>query len=801
MSYTVFAYQDSVKMWQDMSSRWQAGTEIVFASPVARERFVSEQKIVFSKSATTLADFWQRCAHSLGTLPEAVIDEEVLPLIRAAAFKTKNPELEKLAAHRSGFKPLLNHLIQIERVADLDYAPVSDLEKSINQIRQELIDIGKTTLAAQQSQIARMSQDIVLENREIIFAPLPDYTMQIGGLIKGLSRNNQVSVFQLSKNFRDDMFDFTGLDISRAVVDSSPGRSVYFKNDLSMTRKDQVKKGLAQISTWQKEGKKAAIVVPDLKAWLQDIVIWANSFSIDLFYRDFQESGGFSLSRFLIYLEQNFDNYYKPGLKEDIEFFLPEVVDQINLDNIEIDLKKEGIDRLRLLIEIGKYLDIDFKARSWLERLGRIADDLENANLGLVGQSIETILLDTGLPLRIRGRPESSLLVNYQDIAQVDIDAAVFIGFDQSGFNLNPAKTFVSPALARKMPKLIESTANMIIDQAILAPREALLLRGEALSLPIEREIVSKTFLSDDLKIGQKPKIASDTLIRLERDLVLEPDLKDSYSVSELEAYLRCPRGWFVKYRLNAKIPSSKQAKLGELRHFVLEKIGSESVIDLIDQFKEKNNIQLSSGEYANLCQGLLLTSEFFHSPDWPFEVTEKEVFIEESYPIDFEKSIKIKGKADRVDWSENKFLLTDFKSSVPIEAKKLLQIDLYPELIRLRSLGNILSEMNLDYLLSEEPESQSDADSLDAARSSLPVCIGSIYFSVPNQKISGYLENQDMRDLFLQKPSPHFKPANPHFLREKIKSILEGMANPDTYLGLSCSSRYCAHNFLGDYR
>lgn len=803
-------YQDSSKMWNDLRSRWTDNTVLVFASPLARERFIFKEKIVFKKEAISLIDLWDRCGFILEregeSLPSAVIDEEIIPLIRSAALSTKSEDLKDLARHKSGFRALLNHLIHIERVADIDYRPTNGLEEGVDDIRKSLLREGKTTLAALQSQIARRAKNIDLEKKEIIFAPLPDHTPQLGGLIKGLAEKNTVSLFELSRFNKEDLFSLTGLEEKKASVDLNSPSLVYFKNELPLRKKDQLEKGMAQARQWLEEEKSVALVVPSVEEWLDDIIPVSNKFDIDLFYRDFKESKGLSLAHFLVYLEINLAQYSTDRFNLDIDFFLPEIKGE-DMPVFDFESEKEGIEKMRFLIMVGRSLDFQYNARPWLERLERVVDDLEKTEFGLSGQSIETILLETGFPLRLRGEPSSALLLNYQDLAQTEIDSAIFFGFDQSGFNLKPKSAFVSKNLAEKVPNIKKTNVPLMVDQAILSPKkEALLLRGENyLPLPIEARLSFLKFKEPHFKIGKEPSLSPAVLAKIEEEINLGSDEKESYSVSELESYLSCPRGWFVKYRLCPKRSQSKEAKLGELRHFVLENLEkgfSENDIEfLVDDFLEKNSLFLEAGEKLNISQGIEDTANIFFSEYWPFSFSQNEVSFEEEYRIDFEKTVKIKGKADRVDWEGRDFLLTDFKSSAQGKYNHLLQIDLYPELIYLKHKREILKEEGLDYLAFEFPESQADLNRLEEIEKSLPQCIGSIYFSVPDQKISGWY-SPSLIGVFPEKQYLEIKRLGSVQLAEKVNRALMGMSDPSSYLeiGDNCG-RFCPHRFLGGFR
>ena len=800
----IIIQNNSNDLFQEINSRWQDNTALVFASPLAREEFLSGSETLFNKAALTLIELWDLVALKLNRLgeevPAATLDEEILPLIRSAALKTGNQELIGLAKHRNGFKFLLNHLNDIERVADQNYQPTNALEEGIEEIRQTLFQAKKTTLAGRQSIIARKAFQVQLDFQEIIFAPLPEFNNQLGGLIKGLAKKNNLSLHLLFDS--QDCLKPLGLVEFKNELKSSTNTPSYFIDSLPKTKKEQAEAAFKQLSLWQVNDLKKAVVIPASEDWLNEIVIASNSYQVNIFYRDFQKSKGLSLAQFLIDLDRKKLPVDEKEVLLSLNYFLPEVREQLNDQLVkeicqEINNNQTGTNKIRALVSVGSKLDFTHQAAPWLERLLRIARDLDISGLQLEDQTIETILNDTGFPLRLRGQTGSIAVVSYQDLPQLEVDQVIFLGFDQTSFNFKKSTTFASKELLKKAPELAESTGQFILKAAVLAPKkEAVFFKGKGGALMIERDLEFRDYLSPKLETGQEPSRGKIILDNLGREVILEPTYFDSYSVSGLEKYLACPRGWFVEKRLKPNQPISEAALTGNLRHFVLENLqrgfNQTEINDLIDQFLNNNLLKLSLSQRVQLVFELEKTAEIFLGPAWPFASFQTEVPLKESYQINEYEFITITGKADRVDWSEDKkyFFVTDFKSSNQHKKDSQLQIHLYPELIKKHFKKKMLKDLGLEYLLTENPESQNDFDQLIEIENNLPECAGSIYFSVPNQKVSGF-DNQGILNIDYKIPK-----LSEFQLNERLNKAFLGINDSTTYLN-SCKESYCAHNLL----
>lgn len=800
----IIIQNNSQDLFKDLKKSWQDDTTLVFASPLAREEFLSGSDTLFNKSALTLIELWDLVALKLNRLgeevPAATLDEEILPLIRSAALKTGNHELISLAKHRNGFKFLLNHLNDIERVADQNYQPTNDLEKGIEAIRQTLFKAKKTTLAGRQSIIARQAFKVQLDFQEIIFAPLPEFNNQLGGLIKGLSKKNNLTLHLLFDN--QDCLKPLGLNEFNHQLKQSSKRPNYFIDPLPKTKKEQVEAGFKQLHLWRDNNLKKAVVIPTSKDWLNEIVIASNSYQVNIFYRDFQKSKGLSLAQFLIDLDKKNLPIDEKEVLLSLNYFLPEAKDQLTEQMIkeicqEINTNQTGTNKIRALVSVGSKLDFTHQAAPWLERLLRIARDLDISGLKLEDQTIETILNDTGFPLRLRGKTGSVAVVSYQDLPQLEVDQVIFLGFDQTSFNFKKSTTFASKELLKKAPELAESTGQFILKAAVLSPKQdAVFFKGKGGALMIERDLDFKDYLSPKLETGQEPSRGKIILDNLGREVILEPTYFDSYSVSGLEKYLACPRGWFVEKRLKPNQPISEAALTGNLRHFVLENLqrgfDQNDINDLIDQFLNNNLLKLSLSQRVQLVFELEKTAEVFLGPAWPFTSFQTEVPLKEGYQIDEYEFITITGKADRVDWSEDQkyFFVTDFKSSNQYKKDSQLQIHLYPELIKKHFKKKMLKNLGLEYLLTENPESREDLDQLNEIENNLPQCAGSIYFSVPNQKVSGF-DNQGVINIDYKIPR-----LSEFQLNERLNKAFLGINDSSTYLN-SCGESYCSHNLL----
>lgn len=241
---------------------------------------------------------------------------------------------------------------------------------------------------------------------------------------------------------------------------------------------------------------------------------------------------------------------------------------------------------------------------------------------------------------------------------------------------VSPSLFFSEESYAR-YPELGAKDQRPAFVATLLAARESILLlrEGEPSSFWLEAERVWGIDPEEGhirggrslLRAQAKRRAQTPTLDLLQERLETEdpePPKGGSFSITELESYLRCPLGWFVDYRLRPRRTSPEAEEGSRLHRFMEEAQESpERGEELLEEFSEewKNPLRIALQEY-----------------NWPVKERYLEVPLQVSLDMDGEE-IVLRGRADRIDIRQEGLLVLDWKRGRPPAPEKSLQAALYP--------------------------------------------------------------------------------------------------------------------------
>lgn len=161
-----------------------------------------------------------------------------------------------------------------------------------------------------------------------------------------------------------------------------------------------------------------------------------------------------------------------------------------------------------------------------------------------------------------------------------------------------------------------------------------------------------------------------------------------TYSVTELEQYLRCPYGWFVQYQLRPRFQETAAQQLGIIAHDLLEELWnlpeSDRLQELDHIFPQRTEI-LSDWEREALRPRIERIMENYSGELWPFSRSLAEQELKIVIPDGEGVERTILGRADRLDFREGadereEVLVIDYKNRRPSShTAARLQPFLYP--------------------------------------------------------------------------------------------------------------------------
>lgn len=176
-------------------------------------------------------------------------------------------------------------------------------------------------------------------------------------------------------------------------------------------------------------------------------------------------------------------------------------------------------------------------------------------------------------------------------------------------------------------------------------------------------------------------------------------DLPLTLSASAVEAYVQCPRRWFLERRAKASEAASTKMAFGTLVHLCAEAVASgqidadeQQIADLLDGVWA--GVGYAPGwqdryerEQAQQATRRLLTW-MKHAPG---EFVGAEQPFSTQIALEGDETVTITGKADRIDDVDGQLLITDFKTGRPTTVKagqEHIQLGLYRWAAELGALG-----------------------------------------------------------------------------------------------------------------
>lgn len=591
--------------------------ETVFPSREAQNAFLRSSGK--SLPGRNLSDLWETAAGELGApdaLPEVLWREEIravsesIQLLRGLRERTRDE--------------LIGALRRLDSEAVWEIFPRSPLEEALQELRENLRDRGAWSPEARRLWIAQRAHTLTLGDQTL--APLPSPSRQIGMFLEAISQNSNVVLLGLlPRELLPVYLRMLGSD--PVVQDHTTGRVVPWGPDgapdvqLSMFAHEEPSLLAAALS--QKN--------PGVLLSASPLADWRE------IYPAFQEVGADLCFRTSLGAR---DCWVGTQIAEASWEEVPAILQEdLSTDDL---LWAESFQQESSLLETRPPLR-EFAERVWSKRLWR------------------------GGGTRLLSPGESVLEAP---------DHLVVWGLDAGRFPRTAEQSiFFSEELLQEFPELRPKDPRPAFASALLAAQSSItLLRHQQTPSSFWQEAMHTWNHSEDEWRGElSSRYSALSAIRSgARSVEIEkrfasgdpdPPSGRSYSVTELESFLRCPLGWFVRYRISPRRPLAPEAEEGLMLHRSLEEAfgGNPEVLEeLPPEWQERMaQIFLRYGE------------------EWPAEERFLEVPLEMTVPVD-DGEITLRGRADCIDFLEGGLLLLDWKRGSP-RIEDSLQAALYP--------------------------------------------------------------------------------------------------------------------------
>ncbi len=629
---------DASAMWTLILDRWRGDetASLVLPGSFARERFLRAETthtLWGAGRVLTLMDLWLEVADAIKErldLPNELLAPEVEPVL-AAKVEGILP-LAPLAEQKGGLLSLALHLEQIEKQADSDYAPQTDVERALAELRERMEEEGQVLQAARRSYVARNAKLVEL-GRTLLFPPLPELSRQLGGLLKGLARQNRVEAFLLGNEaVLPSIAAQIGVGVEEVELRSSAGdgpAAVLFDKDGSPPAQglsgiwaladSEAAAAIDIVKGWIESGADPAGIViasPDPEAIAHELAQLAGAAGVPLLVRDSVETRDSALATLLLRLAR-----LDYGERDAADALFEDAAGQFGLtteqfDALEAARRKGPAAELSALYTLGRSLaepesaaggapyDVG-RAQAWL-------DGLHSAVYAIGERGIDpwdvAELIEGSKSLRSpRGRSEGVALVSYAELASLRVERACLLGLNADEYPPPPQRSaFTSEALLELCPALASSDARpqfvaavaaISTEVAFIRSRHGGAAQSEATASgfwlesrrAFDAEGQDVAMLHGENLEAMRPRARAAARRRAAAHAEIElalaqaqrrqlPDelgqkTRRPYTVTELEAYLRCPYGWFVDHVLAPRTPPSQGQRRGNISHSVLAEL------------------------------------------------------------------------------------------------------------------------------------------------------------------------------------------------------------------------------------
>lgn len=743
----IYVYDDGRALWDGLLGLWRSDEEATLVLPghVARERFLRRQAetTLWGRRTITILDLWSELAAALRhgvQLPTELLAPEVAPLL--GELIATIPALAPLAEHRSGVDALARHLDEIEKRADLDYAPQTEVERGIQTLRRRLAERNVAVMSGHRSALAREAKHAEL-GRRLIFPPLPDLTPQLGGLLKGLARQNPVDAFLLCNEGQlPALLARTGLDTEQAEIstrfDRAPAAYLFSEHTAPEADRgfaewaladDEVEAALEIVGRWIGDGvepEQIALVCQNTEAMGLRIAREAELRGIPVLIRDAVTTRETQIGALLLAIAGA-----DLQAEEERERLLTGDGEILGLQEQDLQAVAEArtvdaVAELQELYELGRRLatpesgmvaDEFSRAHVWLDGLARTLAAI--AQLDVHVDDVEELVAANESPRQMRGEADGVLLCSYAEVPSFQLRCACLLELSEDGYP--PAahpSPFVSDKLLAVCPALAPRDCRPQFVAAVGAATEAVaFLRrrhgadGEVAASPYWAESLrafgaeaeprplrlppatarhrARAQAREGRLAHEQVERALEQIDRKRLPQTLGGERRRTYSVTELEDYLRCPYGWFVRHVLRPDRPPQFAATRGTIAHEVLAEVFAADEgqrLETLEQSLKRHAAgHLSERERAVLKGQLERAVELTGSAAWPFDRHHCEVDLQ-LVVSDFDGGeLTITGRADRVDARHldgrpPQIMVIDYKSGrTPNGCSYVLQPYLYP--------------------------------------------------------------------------------------------------------------------------
>lgn len=718
-------YNQAQPMWEHLHEIWREDTDslLVSPSPLAVERFIRQQasSTLWQERMITLPELWFRVAQGQPNKPPTPLAPlEIRTVLEEILCDRALPRpLRSLRHSARSLDALATHLGQIEERADRSYRPLSEIEQGIQRIREVLHERGQTTHSGFRTMAARVAQ-YYKGGCNLIFTPIGLASPHIGGLLKGVSRQQRVTAFFLTNRAVEkellDLLGLLGLDPSLAERHYTPHISqIIFQPSAPATGHaereatpkaqyligNQAEIMIEQAAGWMEKGTPAGeigIVLDHPSDAYHQLETLARERGVPLFLRWQISVRECKVGTLLMRLATAntgdkrvtnalMERYPKWLRAEDIELLHSA---STTLGQLEC-LYRIGLNMTERNLEVGKPVPPHLAdALLWLQGLQSAIDHFKRNEI--IPPRPDEVLEEVRSGPLAFGDIDGVMVLSYTEASAFQFRYGLFGSLTFGAYPPAPeASPFVSAELLQRIPELREPSRRAEFVAAVATAEYPVLVRDQASmeGVPLQpspfwqaahgpravsaREDNGNTqssgkelrtrrrALYQAVREKQRHQLIDKAIARSSRKQlpVGVGGTKADFSVTELETFERCPYGWFVDRVLKPRTPSGPSALRGTAAHNILAE--AIHAPDRLEELVERECGKLfGATEQEIMREQLARALARYSGDDWPYQQYECETDLRSSCVLE---GVSIHGRVDRIDLSDRGLLVIDYKS------------------------------------------------------------------------------------------------------------------------------------------
>lgn len=660
----VYVFDDPQKLWAHLES---AKTEIVFPNELARSRFLA------LNPKTTFASITNNELNKLlgSTLvgKQSLTANEQIPYLRNLLNSMPvSPEIKRLQETEQGLVALRNQISFMQMRADRTSLQdcFNDQERDLVAIKDQMTKDEAHDQGGLMSLVA--SEAYRYQTGPLIFAPSGIPSPQLSRIAKGLAFNQEISMYLLLAKSQLELAlqqaDLLDAEIITDFSNQTLTDCLFTQNECLdqsewIISENQIEAAVDIVAKWKTQGKTNIGLCLDAR-----------------FHEALLEEAA---RRGISLLAQRRIGVYQSRLGRHI-LSLVNQTPSIELPDLLLEAQKRFAPSWPMSSE-------QQKDKEWLKGFERSVAAFTKS--GLWPETVAALESIAG-PQTVVGGLEDPVVFTYRNAPSFQLQDVVYLGLD-SYPSSKEHSAFVSSQMLEKQPLLKELDQRPEFASALAAGKTKVFVCQSA------DRAEPGAFWFESLRAGQgEPKLhqgaaRSRVLERLARSNVVHDNLSDierrapririedgavvfdknKFSVTELEAFLSCPYGWFVRYGLRVRSAAGSSAQLGNLAHEILENAANGIVaLDQMNTAVDQGLLTQAQAEFEKRQLQKVIDK-------YPFNKTQTEVDLYSETIL--QKAII--GRADRIEILPEGALVIDYKRSKSPKGqdKKELQRFLYP--------------------------------------------------------------------------------------------------------------------------